>query len=636
MSPINSNSKLTRRQVLQGTTALAVTSFLVGCPSPNPSTTLNAANPQVVPSGTLTPATVTVGSATAGSIPALFAGLSYEKSTMNQSPYLWTYTAPTGSSGGVASNPLAQAMNRLELSSTQSGLGLMAGSGGILRVGGLSVDQNVWTPKGAGKVSGQIAPADVDALANFAANVGWQVIYGINLGGSAPGASYPTTTVLAAAEVTYVLSSFASHGAKTPWFELGNEPDNYGNAGNAYASTGLTLTQFETLWSTYRTAILAASPSAILTGPACANNEAAWTVPFATYAKGQITLLTQHYYRGAGATGTTANLISYPDTTLQGYLAQLQTAAATAGVPFRLSETNSYTQAGTTGTSGVANGYGSALWAIDHLFTCAQGGAAGVNFHGGGNAATGYQPISDSGGTVTSINPEYYGILFFNMAGTGNLLQTTVSANSLNVSAYAVQSASGGINLVINNKDLTNNLQMAVALPQTVSNGLLVELTQATTGVNGPTLTASSGVMIGGDPVNGIPGATASITAYSITGNVVTFTANNAFAAGEVVTLSGFGATVPGYPPSESPAVYFNSLVTKITSATATSFTINFAQNANTPLTQVSGAAAAITAPGQVAIDGGYSPKAAYSLSPSGNSVTCYVPALSAVLLTLS
>jgi hypothetical protein len=658
--------------VLQGTAALAVTSFLAGCPSPNPSTTLNASNPQPIPAGTPTLATVTVASAAAGTMPTLFTGLSYEKSSMNNSTaYLWQYLPPSGSTSTTVNNALGQLFNRLTNSSAQNSLGLIAGSGGLLRVGGLTVDQNYYTSSGKGKTPNQIAQADIDALAQFAAGTGWQVIYGINLGGALTGASYPTTTTLAAQEVAYVLQSFAQKGALTPWFELGNEPDNYGTL---YNVSGWSLTQFETLWTQYVQAILNYSyvnssnvtvtpnTGAIFTGPATSSNGVSWATQFATYAQtlftttlkipNQFKLLTQHYYRAAvsSSSATAANLIT-ADSTLPGNLSALKTAAAAAGVPFRLSETNSYSvpTAGSAGISGVTNGYCSALWAIDHIFTSALGGAGGVNFHNSLDSANGFQPITDAAGVVTGINPEYYGILLANLAGTGNLLGTTVSAGSLtDVTAYAVQTSSGGINVIINNKDLTSNLQVTLTLPQTLNSGAVLAMNQSTVGVSGPTLTATSGVTVGGNPSTGVPGTTVSITGYSITASVVTFQAVNTFVAGQLVTLTGFSQGIPQFPPSETTLVYFDSaqsstgvwtapqLTTKVVAATPTTFSIDFTQNANTPQTAVSGAGATLVAAGQVANDGTFMPSSAYTLTVSGNTVTCYVPALSAALLYLT
>ena len=148
------------------------------------------------------------------------------------------------------------------------------------------------------------------------------------------------------------------------------------------------------------------------------------------------------------------------------------------------------------GASGVSDSYASALWVIDYLFDCALGGAVGVNFHGGGNG-TGYTPIADSGGAVVAARPEYYGILLFTLAGQGTLYTTQLSAAGLNATAYAVKTSSG-LNLVIVNKDLTQNLSLTAQLPQGANSASLIQMTQLSSGATDPNLSATNGVTIQG------------------------------------------------------------------------------------------------------------------------------------------
>jgi hypothetical protein len=450
--------------------------------------TIVVTNPQKALSGALINASVSISSASAGTVGSNFVGFSLGKNLMNAKPY-----SLTGTNSG-----LVNLFMRVTQSTSPNGPP-------ILRIGGSQVEDNIWTASGVGGIAKQIAPSDIAALAGFAAATGWQCIYGINLASSAPGSVPLQTPALAAAEVVAVVAAFASAGALTPWFEIGNECDNYGHNGHSYNGVfGWGLSYFENLWSTYRAAIVATTPSAIITGPASGNNEATWTEPFATFAtKLNISLMTQHYYKAnsTDVSATLAGLIAYPDPTLAGYLPGLTQAAQNIGVPWRMSETNSFNSAGANGALGVANGYGSALWVMDHMFSIALGGGSGVNMSGDSNQPTGYQALSYSGGAVTSVNPEYYGILMFALAGYGTLLSTTVSASGANITAYAVKTASSGINIIILNKDMAQNLQATVTLPQTVSNAALLLLTQLTTGNSGPSLAAASGVTIQGSNI---------------------------------------------------------------------------------------------------------------------------------------
>src|ERR1700689_3024579 len=77
-------------------------------------------------------------------------------------------------------------------------------------------------------------------------------------------------------------------------------------------------------------------------------------------------------------------------------LATLNAGAKGIGVPFRMSECNSYYNGG---ADGVSDAYCSSLWVVDFLFDCAIGGSVGTTFHGGGNG-DGYTPIADSNGAV--------------------------------------------------------------------------------------------------------------------------------------------------------------------------------------------------------------------------------------------
>ena len=488
----------TRRQLLEGSAALAATTLLSGCGSSS-SSSINIVPPstngnQPTPAGPMMTATIAVTTTAAGAIGPAFAGLSYEKSTLYEPLF-------TGSNSNL--------------------IGMFKGLGtSLLRIGGNSVDRNIWTPNGPGQKAGQIAPSDVAACAAFVKATGWQVLYGINLGGSATGAQTPA---LAAEEVAYAYQQF---GSSLLGIEIGNECDLYGDSGNYYAGNW-SLAQFEALWSQYRATILAQTPNVSITGPADASNESSWTVPFGQYAtKNEISLLTQHYYRANGqlASSTAAYLIT-PDSTLINDLEILSAGAKQIGIPYRMSECNSYYNGG---ADGISDSYASSLWVIDYLFNCAQNGCSGVNFHGGGDG-DGYTPIADSNGTVVEARPEYYGILFFTLAGQGALYETTIAAGSLNATAYTVETAKG-LNLIVVNKDSTQNLQLTASLPQTVHAATLIEMTQLSSGAMEPSLSATSGVTIQDAGVS----------------------INGSFSPGTPYTLGFSGSTVNCYVPALS------------------------------------------------------------------------------------
>lgn len=487
MLTISPPSRPTRRQLLKGMAAFSATVLTSGCnkaitmsasaASPQAATNTNA---QSAPTGPVTQALLSVLNTKSGAIGSGFAGLSYEKSAMCEPLF-------------TASNP------------DLIGLFQLLGPS-VLRVGGNSVDQCVWTPEGAGQTSRQIAPSDVDALAAFLKQTGWQCIYGINLGGAATGA---TTPALAAAEVAYVAQKF---GASLLGIEIGNECDGYGAVGSYFAGNW-SLAQFESLWEEFRSAIVAAVPGVSVTGPASGSNVSTWTVPFGQSITGSnLSLLTQHYYRGDGnsASSTIANLIS-ADSKLVNCLSLLNSGGQSIGVPFRIGECNSYFDGGAVG---VSDAYASALWVIDFLFNCAQGGAAGVNLHGGGNA-NGYTPIADNNGAVVEARPIFYGMTLFTLAGQGTVYQTNLTAGGTNATAYAVKNSNGDINLVVVNKDATQNLQLTITMPQSVSAASLVSMTQLSPDASGPNFSATSGVTIQDATINA-NGSFAPSTAYDL------------------------------------------------------------------------------------------------------------------------
>ena len=441
-------------------------------------------NPQLVPSGPMTQASLTVTTQAAGTIGPAFAGLSYEKLAIQ-----WPFFDP----------------------SNAVGISLFRGLGpSLLRIGGSSVDQFVWTPNGAGHTDLQVAPSDVALVAAFVKATGWQCLYGINLGGAANGT---TTPALAAAEVACAVEQF---GSSLFGIEIGNEPDVYGLAGYYYAGHW-SLAEYLTLWGQFRSAIVARNPGVSITGPAASYNVATWTIPYgqAVVPAGEITCLTQHYYRANGQSATsTAALLVTPDAALGKELAVLEAGAKSLGVPYRMTECNSYYDGG---ASGASNSYASSLWVIDFLFNCVQFGAAGANLHGGGNS-DGYTPIADSDGVVMSVRPEYYGILFFTLAGPGTLYATQLSVGSLNITAYAVKAASGNLNLILVNKEQIQNLELTVQLPQSANSASLLEMTQLSEGAASPELTAIQGVMIQGASVS-LGSAFSTGAGYTLTAN---------------------------------------------------------------------------------------------------------------------
>lgn len=412
-------------------------------------------------SGPTVPVTVTVTQGkTVGLMGPGFVGLSYEKSHMTDQFFTGTNV------------PLI-AMCKLLGSS-------------VVRIGGNSVDRTLWQPTSppldASDYSTTIGTADVDDLASFLDAIGWKVIYGLNLKTS--------TTELAAAEATYASDRL---GSSVEAFEIGNEPDLYGEP---YAT-------WSAQWAAFATAIQAGVPKAPLAGPATSGGGVYEAVDLAHGEASVLALLTQHYYRGAASTTSPTSVIMAgllsPDSALISTLGQLAEATTSNHTPdgFRLAEANSFFN---HGSPGVSDALGSALWAIDFLFDNAENGSNGANFHGGGAGQDGpnpfiYTPINEVNGVVTGAQPIFYGMLLVTSTGGGPVLSTTVSATTLNFTAYAVSSSEGSTNIVLVNKDSTDGVAASVSVGLTVSVASAVFL-------EGPSLLATSGVTFAGSPIS--------------------------------------------------------------------------------------------------------------------------------------
>ncbi len=453
----NRNSlRLSRRRLLGGVASWAALASVQGCGyTSNYIYTPPDGILLPVTSGPVSQASLTVTATSIGTIPSRFMGLSYEKSAMTYSYF------------HVSNRNLIALFRRL--------------GEGVLRIGGGSVDHVLWTPKSTGTHL-QVTPVEIKDLAGFLQATGWLCLYGVNLATSTP--------ALAAEEVAYAASVL---GPNLLGIEIGNEPDEYGVPGNFFAGNW-TFEDFVARWNMFRSAILQSAPHLAVTGPATGggNHITTWTFPFgqATTAA-EITLLTQHYYRASGYSPTaTASFLISPDPQLTGELTLLDAGVEQLGIPYRISECNSFYNGG---APGVSDSYASSLWVIDFLFSVALGGSTGVNMHGGSNGP-GYTPISDNDGGVVEARPEYYGLLFFTLAGTGTLLETQLSAGSVDATAYAVRTVTGGLNLMLVNKD-TQNLILSIETNQNIQTATLQTMT-------GPSLAATSGVAIQNATVN--------------------------------------------------------------------------------------------------------------------------------------
>lgn len=354
---------------------------------------------------------------------------------------------------------------------------------GVLRIGAIGVNKVSWDASGPGKTAGKVAPADVDRLAGFAAATGWKVIYGIsNFKGLAD----------AAAEARYVAGKL---GGALLAFELGNEPDGTGNgyATFLYGDADRSLIG----WNDYRNAIVAKVPNAKFVGPSTAST-GTWLGQFAKDANQRLLYLTTHQYFGnaAAASSTAASLLA-PTPALQPQIKGFHDLASVHGIRggFRMDECNSFYNGG---KAGVSNSYASSLWVVRYLTTLAKGGAKGFNLHNT-SSASGYTPIAfDGNGRVTSVQPEYYGLLLAARASYGRLMSINVAPAVSGLTVYSVAAPDGSVRTVLLNADLTRTAGVRLRWPESLKTAAVVALRPGAFSDPNAAIASTAGMTLGG------------------------------------------------------------------------------------------------------------------------------------------
>jgi hypothetical protein len=374
------------------------------------------------------PAQVTIDVTTPGrAIPADFLGLSYEKNALVEPHF-------------KADNTVLINLHR--------NLGP-----GTLRLGGNKVELTRWQADANAaildKKTGQavIGKATLDDLYGFLQATQWQCLHGLNLASNAPEQS--------ADEAAYARKVGAGSVLA---FEVGNEPNLYLN--HAARPDGYTCAGYLPEALAAIKVIRAKNPGITLAGPATARRTDHWFEDAVAGLKGQLEIGTSHLYAlsGGSTNPQSANFPTVENLLLPATMAKDLTmvdehrqAAQAAGMRYRLAECNSVSNGG---RAGVSDTFVSALWATDFLFSVAEHGADGVNFHCNLKPGS-YSPISaGKGETRYTVHPLYYALLLFHDAGQGRLLPTKVQSTA-NLVAHATLDASGQVRIVLVNKDLT-------------------------------------------------------------------------------------------------------------------------------------------------------------------------------------
>jgi Glycosyl hydrolase family 79, N-terminal domain len=407
------------------------------------------------------------------------------------------------------------------------------GASGVLRIGGNTSEYCYWTPDSqvqaklpneesmrtgdkanpiafglaVGPDTGHHAPAPVKMkpvavrnLRDFLDATGWNLIFGLNMGTG--------TAEDAAAEAAYVRDVV---GSKLIAFQLCNEPDLFFR--NGIRKQDYNAAQFGDEWKHFYDVIRARVPNTPFAGPDTAYNNS-WLVPFAQRFKKEARFLSQHYYAEGPPTdpSMTIERLLKPNPKLQEEFDGMQKTMQETGLPFRLAETNSCHQGG---KPGVSDTFASALWGADLMYQLASAGGMGINFHGGGYGW--YTPIAGTGEDGFVARPIYYGMLLFEQAGAGQLVETQLEGldQAPLLTAYGLRTENGKLKVAVFNKNLDRGVRLIINAGQVAGAKLLV--------LRAPRVDDTTDVTFGGAPVgaNGAWAAAREETLPAQSGSVV-------------------------------------------------------------------------------------------------------------------
>jgi hypothetical protein len=342
---------------------------------------------------------------------------------------------------------------------------------GVLRIGGNTSDDTVWSgyrgplPAFAPRKRGLrqpfvLEPQALHALAGFLDATGWSLVFGVNLR-----IGMPAMAAGLAAQVRRIV------GDRLLAVQVGNEANNYERD---YAA-------FDAAWTPYARAIRAAGVP--IAGPDTGANTD-WVIEYAKRHGKENVFLSRHYYRDAAPNGSIPDLLG-GDPAFLAEVEQAMQAADAAGLPFHLSEANSYYFGG---RDGVSNVFVSALWGADFMLALAQRGVAGVQFHGGtlesveaslgreaDAAATGTDPVARrdavssrysaiAGDVALGFQPRplYHGIALAQRFAGARMLPGRLDAAGIDLTAYAAWRG-GALQVALINKDATRDAMVEMS-----------------------------------------------------------------------------------------------------------------------------------------------------------------------------
>jgi hypothetical protein len=360
------------------------------------------------------------------------------------------------------------------------------GRRGVFRFGGITVDFTTYAPDGPVRTDARdivISRASLEQLRGFLDQTGWTAIYSLNFGRG--------TLEEAIVEARAVQSIL---GPRLEAIELGNEVENYRYGDHPLRQAPWDFAAYLAEYRAWRRAILDAVPGLRFAAPDTAAS-VEWVEEMGRQARGEVQLLTTHFYLADQRSATLAQLIGR-DPELASKLERLSRISRDSGIPWRMCETNSFFGGGHPGLSDI---FAAALWTLDYLLLLAQHGCAGANLQTGVNHlgfVSSYSPIrSDSEGQVDVAAP-YYGMLAFAASGAdgAEMLPIEIAGSASDLTAYAIGNEGRLRSIVILNWSEANSISVSLA-------GLGLQSAQVLR-LTAPSLTSKEGVRFGGAVVD--------------------------------------------------------------------------------------------------------------------------------------
>jgi hypothetical protein len=336
------------------------------------------------------------------------------------------------------------------------------GSKGVIRIGGNSSDRPSL------RSGSNCQRAQIEHLANFLSATGWRLIYGLDLGSGK--AEQAVTEAEMVAQVV---------GSNLLAFQFGNEPDLFRLD---VRKSNYAVSDYLVEWREFLKALRTRIPDAPLAGPDIAY-DTSWLGPFINAFGSKVVFLTCHYYSEGPASSSevTMERMLDSDEALANIIDSVARGTAGSGLKVRMAEINSVYEGG---KAGVSDTLGAALWGADVMFSLAEAGWLGINFHGGsGNY---YSPIAQSSSGTFEPRPLYYGMLLFAQASRGSLVPIRSQRTSLR--AFAVRGSNDERRIILVNKDLTQKARI-----HTTTTGHKATILR----LNGPSAESKTGIIFG-------------------------------------------------------------------------------------------------------------------------------------------